>query len=322
MKKYRPVSLKGVKTYPVGQRKSKVRTGLLGRPFEAGSSFGEFIRGLPDVLAAKDLKAIVASIVSAWRSRRPVILGMGAHPIKTGLSPLIIDLMRRGIITGIAANGACIIHDFELAFIGHTSEDVAGSLHEGTFGMAKETGSLINKAIKDGVKKGKGIGESIGEFISKSKFPHGELSIFGTGYRLGLPMTVHVALGTDIIHMHPGADGAAIGEGSLRDFRLLASVVADLEGGVYINLGSAVLLPEVFLKALTVARNLGNKVENITTVNMDFIQHYRARENVLKRPTLMRGTSYALTGHHEIMFPLLAAAVIEGVTDSLNNNAL
>jgi hypothetical protein len=226
---------------------------------------------------------------------------------------VIIDLMERGIITGLAANGACIVHDFELSYAGQTSEDVACAIADGSFGMARETGKHLNEAIKKGVKKGYGIGRAVGEFINESKFRHGELSVFGAGARLGLPVSVHVALGTDIIHMHPQADGAAIGEGSMRDFRLLASVVADLEGGVYVNLGSAVLLPEVFLKALAVARNLGHRVENIATVNMDFIQHYRCRENVLRRPTLGKGASHALTGHHEIMFPLLAAALIEEI---------
>jgi deoxyhypusine synthase len=236
---------------------------------------------------------------------------MGAHPIKLGLSPVIIDLMRRDVITAIATNGACVIHDFEIAMAGETSEDVARELCTGTFGMSKDTGRGVNLAINKGVKKGYGIGRSVGEHISKSRFKFREKSIFCSAYELGIPMTVHVAIGTDIIHMHPEADGAAIGKGSMDDFRLLASVVADLEDGVYINLGSAVVLPEVFLKALNIARNLGNRVENITTVNMDFIQHYRPRENVLRRPTMVCGRNVALTGHHEIMFPLLAAAVIE-----------
>jgi hypothetical protein len=221
--------------------------------------------------------------------------------------------MNRGIITAIATNGACIVHDFELSFMGKTSEDVAEELCKGSFGMAKETGEYINKAINSGVKKGYGIGKSLGEMIQNSKFKYKDMSIFGTACRLKLPATVHVAVGTDIIHMHPQADGRSIGEGSLRDFKLFTSVVSDLEGGVYINMGSAVIMPEVFLKALTVARNLRNKVENITTVNMDFIQHYRPTQNVLRRPTLQKGCAYALTGHHEIMFPLLAAAVIEEI---------
>ncbi len=220
----------------------------------------------------------------ARQNDRPVILGMGAHPIKVGLSPLIIDLMRKGIITALATNGACIIHDFEISFIGHTSEDVGKELCSGTFGMARETGRYLNRAINEGAKKGNGIGKAVGEMIYRSKFKFKGKSVFASAYEHDIPATVHVAIGTDIIHMHPDADGAAIGEGSFRDFRLFTSVVSDLEGGVYVNLGSAVLMPEVFLKALTIARNLGNKVENITTVNMDFIQHYRPTANVLKRP--------------------------------------
>jgi len=238
---------------------------------------------------------------------------MGAHPLKVGLSPLIIDLMKRGIITALATNGACIIHDFEMAYLGWTSEDVDKELCKGSFGMAGETGKYLNKAISAGVRKGYGIGKSVGEMINTSRFRFKGTSIFSAACELGIPATVHVAIGSDIIHMHPEADGSAIGEGSFRDFKLFAAVVSDLEGGVYINLGSAVIMPEVFLKALTIARNLGNKVEDITTVNMDFFQHYRPRENVLRRPTIQKGAAYALTGHHEIMFPLLTAAVIEDI---------
>lgn len=311
MKKYKPVSLKKLKTSPISKRKSKVEIALAATPHKPGKSFSDFIYNLPNILAAKDFRAVVSAVVSARNKKRPVILGMGAHPIKVGLSPVIIDLMNRGIITAIATNGACIVHDFELSFMGKTSEDVAEEICKGTFGMAKETGEFINKAINTGVKKGRGIGKSLGEMIYASKFKFKDMSIFGAAYKLKSPATVHIAIGTDITHMHPQAEGASIGEGSLRDFKLLTSVVSDLEGGVYINLGSAVIMPEVFLKALTIARNLGSKVENITTVNMDFIQHYRPHQNVLKRPTMQKGCSYALTGHHEIMFPLLAAAIIE-----------
>ncbi|MEW6675120.1 MAG: hypothetical protein AB1348_03755 [Nitrospirota bacterium] len=311
MKKYRHVSLRQVKTYSINKRKSKVSLNALATPPEKGDTFESFINKLPDILAVKDFKAVVAAIVKARKNRRPVILGMGAHPIKVGLSPVIIDLIKKEIITAIATNGACIIHDFELSFTGHTSEDVAEELCRGTFGMADETGRYLNRAIKEGVKKGYGIGRSVGEMISGSRFRFKEKSIFASAYKLDIPATVHIAIGTDIIHMHPEADGSVIGEGSLSDFRLFTSVVSDVEGGVYINLGSAVIMPEVFLKALTVARNLGNRVENITTVNMDFIQHYRPSENVLRRPTMKKGHAYALTGHHEIMFPLLAAAIIE-----------
>ncbi|HEX8949976.1 MAG TPA: hypothetical protein VF790_13485 [Dissulfurispiraceae bacterium] len=309
--KYRPVDLSRLRTYSIKDRGSKVSVEKAARPWQKGGTLRAFSDALPGFLAAQDLKSVAGAVVNAHRSGRPVVLGMGAHPIKVGLSPLIIDLMRRGVITAVAANGACIIHDFEISYMGQTSEDVARELCTGAFGMGEETGRLVNRAITGGVKKGGGLGRSVGEFIDSSDFPHREQSIFGGAFRLDIPATVHVGIGSDIIHMHPEADGASIGEGSLRDFRLFTSVVADLEGGVYINLGSAVVLPEVFLKALTTARNLGNKVEEFTTVNMDFIQHYRPRENVLRRPTMIKGRSFALTGHHEIMFPLLAALIIE-----------
>jgi len=311
MRKYRPVSLKGIKTYPLSSRKSKVGVEDGAVPYRKGGSFKAFLDGLPAILAASDLKAIVSAVVKAHKDGRPVVLGMGAHPIKVGISPVIIDLMRRGIITFIATNGACIVHDFELSRLGSTSEDVASELCAGRFGMAEETGKELNLAIKRGVRKGYGIGRSIGEYIFRGTDRFKDRSIFSESFRLGIPSTVHVALGTDIIHMHPEADGAVIGEGSLRDFRLFTAAISDLDGGVYINLGSAVIMPEVFLKALNVARNLGNRVEDITTVNMDFIQHYRPKENVLCRPTMMKGRAFAVTGHHEIMFPLLAGAVIE-----------
>ena len=278
-----------------------------------GDSFQAFLGKMPGVFAVNDFRGVVAAILSARENRRPVVLGMGAHPVKLGLSPVIIELLERGVITAIATNGACAVHDFEIAMGGRTSEDVAKELCSGSFGMAKETGRGLNLAVNSGVKKGHGMGKALGEYIDKGEFRHRDKSIFCVAHRLGVPITVHVAVGTDIVHMHPEADGASIGRGSMRDFRLLAAVVSDLEGGVYLNLGSAVIMPEVFLKALNVARNLGNKVEDITTVNMDFIQHYRPRENVLKRPTSVKGRSFALTGHHEIMFPLLAAAVIEGL---------
>ena len=313
MRKYKPVSLKNVKTCSISKRKSKISLAAVASIPEKGETFRTFLDSLPDILAAKNFKAAVAAVVKARQNNRPVVIGMGAHPIKVGLSPLIIDLVKKGVITAIAANGACIVHDFELSYIGHTSEDVGKELCKGTFGMADETGTYLNKAIKNGLKKEFGIGQSVGEMIYRSSFRFKNRSIFANACELGMPATVHVAIGTDIIHMHPEADGMAIGEGSLRDFRLFTAVVSDLEGGVYINLGSAVIMPEVFLKALTIARNLGNKVENITTVNMDFIQHYRPAENVLRRPTMNKGACYALTGHHEIMFPLLAAAIIEEI---------
>ncbi|MHB8881253.1 MAG: GSU2086 family protein [Thermodesulfovibrionales bacterium] len=311
MKKYRPVSLKAVRSYSLCSRKSKVSVKSSAGVHAAGDSLKAFLKKLPDTFAAQDLRSVVSAIVKARRDRRPVVLGMGAHPVKLGLSPVIIDLMQRGIITGLATNGACAIHDYEMALAGHTSEDVGPELCTGTFGMAQETGRGLNRAINRGVKKGLGLGRAVGEHIIKNSFPHAGRSIFAAAYTLDLPLSVHVGIGTDIIHMHPEADGGLTGKGSMSDFRLFASVVADLEGGVYINLGSAVILPEVFLKALNIARNLGNTVSEFTTVNMDFIQQYRPRENVLRRPTMMAGRNYALTGHHEIMFPLLAAAVLE-----------
>ena len=313
MKVYRPLSFRKVKTYPVRRRRSKVSVAAFARPHQKGNTLGDFLNSLPDILAARDFRSVTDAIVKARRSGRPVVLGMGAHPIKTGLSPLIIDLMQRGIVTALAANGACIVHDFELSYAGHTSEDVEKELHKGTFGMAHETGKNLHRAIRDAAARGDGIGKSVGKLIHESTYALREQSIFAHAYALKIPATVHVAVGTDIIHMHPAVDGAALGKGTLHDFRLFSSVVADLDGGVYVNLGSAVIMPEVFLKALTVARNLGYKVENITTINMDFLQHYRPTQNVLRRPTLRRGASYALTGHHEIMLPLLAAAVIEAI---------
>ncbi len=311
MKKYRPISLRSARTYSLCSRTSKVSLKSFARPPVKGDTLKAFLEKLPDAYAAGDFRSIVSAVVSARNNGRPVVLGMGAHPIKLGLAPVIIELMKKDVISALATNGAATVHDFEIALVGHTSEDVAAELCDGSFGMAEETGRGVNLAIRKGAKEGNGIGKSVGEYIYRGDFAHKDDSIFSNAYELGKPATVHVAIGTDIIHMHPGADGAAIGKGSMIDFRLLAAVIADLEGGVYINLGSAVILPEVFLKALNVARNLGNRVEDITTVNMDFIQHYRPKENVLKRPTSLKGRNFALTGHHEIMFPLLAAAIIE-----------
>ncbi len=240
---------------------------------------------------------------------------MGAHPIKVGLSPIIIHLMERDILQGLALNGAGIIHDFEVALKGQTSEDVASEIGRGAFGMAEETGRMINAAINRGWEKGWGIGRSLGEMIVTEKFPYRHLSLTAAGVRLNIPVTVHVALGTDIIHMHPQSRGAAIGEGSHLDFRLFAALISRLQGGVYINLGSAVILPEVFLKALTLARNLGFAVTHFTTLNLDFIAHYRPLTNVVRRPTLAGGKGFHFTGHHEIMFPLLAAALVEKIQE-------
>lgn len=283
--------------------------------WQRGGSLQKFLDGLPGILAVSTFRAVVEAIVKAHRRKRPVIVGMGAHPLKVGLGPILVDLMERGIVTAVAMNGAVIIHDFELALMGHTSEEVDAEIDSGRFGMAEETGRMLNEAIASGVKDGQGLGEAIGHYINryKGQFPNRATSILATGARLGVPVTVHVAMGTDIIHMHPSADGAAIGAGSLLDFRRLAAVVAGMEGGVYINLGSAVIMPEVFLKTVTLGRNLGHRLSDITTVNMDFLSHYRPLTNVVRRPTQKGGKGYALTGHHEIMVPLLAAAVLEAL---------
>jgi hypothetical protein len=309
--KYTPIDTSKIKTYSLSDRKSKVDVSAAGAPFKPGGSFLEFLDTLPGILAADSFRAVAGAIALAHRNKRPVILGMGGHVIKVGLTPIIVDLMERGIITALAMNGSCIVHDFEMAYQGRTSEDVDAEIGDGSFGMAEETGRIVNDAVERGVSEGLGIGASVGRAIHAGGFRCPDKSLLAAAYRLGLPATVHVAVGTDILHMHPAADGASIGEGSLRDFRLLCSVVASMEGGVYINLGSAVLLPEVFLKAVTLARNLGSPLADITTVNMDFIQGYRPNTNVVRRPTMKGGRGYSLTGHHEIMFPLLSAAVLE-----------
>jgi hypothetical protein len=310
-RKIEPLSLEGIKTYPISSRKSLVKVEDFARTFLPRSSFRRFLESLPGFLAAKDFREVVARIAKAHRQGKPVILGMGAHPLKVGLSPLIIHLMEKGILQGVALNGAGIIHDFEIAFAGKTSEDVASEIGEGSFGMAEETGRMLNEAINRGWEKGWGLGLSVGQMIWKSRFPHRRLSVTAAGAMLEIPVTVHVAMGTDIIHLHPQSRGAAVGEGSHRDFRLFAALVSRLEGGVYLNLGSAVILPEVFLKALTLVRNQGYGVKHFTTVNMDFIPHYRPLTNVVRRPTLEGGKGFHLTGHHEIMFPLLCAAILE-----------
>jgi len=310
-KNFKPLDFSKVRTYPVTKRFSKVQTSLLGKKIAKGVTLRSFVRGLPNILAAQNLKSIAAKIADCHRKRKTVLLGMGAHPIKVGLSPLIIDFMERGIIDALALNGAGIIHDFELAYMGETSEDVAASLKDGSFGMGEETGAFINAAIIEGTRLDLGVGAAVGNAIVKNHLPYRRLSILATASRLGIPVTCHIAIGTDIIHMHPKADGKALGDCSLRDFRTLTAVVATLGGGVYLNFGSAVILPEVFLKAGSLARNLGNAVENLTTVNLDFLQHYRPLTNVVSRPTLQTGKGYQITGHMEIMVPLLFGAVLE-----------
>ena len=310
-KRIRPLSPRGLKTYSLKERKSKVAVADFATPYRAGSSMKEFLQGLPKILAGRDLHSVAEAVVKAVKGGRMVALGMGAHVIKAGLSPIIIDLIERGVVKAVAMNGAGIVHDFETAYAGATSEDVDTELLTGNFGTARETGTILNRAIRKNPEKG--IGAAVGEMIERSKYPYKEKSILAACQRMSIPATVHVALGTDILHIHPQMDGAATGRATMTDFRTFSSVVASLEGGVYINMGSAVILPEVFLKALTLARNLGYRVKEITTVNMDFLRHYRPLTNVVRRPTAGGGQGFSLTGHHEIMVPLLSAAIIEAL---------
>ena len=310
---YEEFDLSAVQTYPLKSRKSKARIEDFGRPLATGTSpatLGAFIDSLPNVLAAADFKAVVRAIVDARRADG-VVWGLGAHVIKTGLGPVLIDLMQRGFVSAIATNGAAVIHDFEIALAGSTSEDVDESLGPGRFGMADETGRLLNGAITDGVAKKLGIGQAVGAFLVNRSPQFARASVLAEAARLGIPVTVHVAIGTDIIHMHPAASGSAIGEGSLRDFRYFVSNVARLERGVYLNCGSSVVLPEVFLKAVALARNRGLALAQLTTVNLDFIRSYRPETNVVARPTAGTGRGYSIIGHHEIMIPLLAAAIVD-----------
>ena len=309
----KPLSLKDVKTYPLRKRASKVSITDFGSPWARGGNLGVWFEKLPGILAARDLGILVDRLAKAAKEHKIIILAMGAHTIKVGLGPIILDLMERGIVSGVAMNGAGIIHDLEIAMIGATSEDVASGLPDGRFGMAQETGEFLNKAIKKGAKDGIGLGYSVGKHILEASLPFSQYSVVAGAARLNIPLTVHVAIGTDIIHIHPEVDGAAIGETSHHDFRIFSALVGRLEGGVYINLGSAVILPEVFLKALTLVRNMGIQVKDFTTVDMDFIKHYRPVTNVVKRPTLEGGHGISLIGHNEIMFPLVAAAVIEAL---------
>ena len=279
---------------------------------QSGQSFASFFDALPNILKATDLKRLVELIVKAHEKGKPILVMMGAHVIKCGLNPIIIDLMRSGIISGLALNGAGAIHDSELAFWGTTSEDVAEGLADGSFGMARETGKILNDTIAAAKGSGMGFGEALGKRIAAESPKFVQYSLLATGYELGVPVTVHVGIGTDIVHQQPNADGAAIGELSYRDFKIFANNVSQLgDGGVALLFGSSVLLPEVFLKALTIARNLGHPAHNFTTANFDMLPHYRPRVNVVERPVLTGGQGFQFIGHHEIMIPLLAAAIKE-----------
>jgi hypothetical protein len=308
---YEPFDLSGVRTYPLKSRPSKARAEDFARPLQAGASVGEFLDSLPNMLAASELKAVARAIVAAPAQGSGVVWGLGAHVIKTGLGPVLIDLMERGLVSAIATNGAAVIHDFEIALSGATSEDVDRTLGPGTFGMADETGRLLNGAINEGVARGLGLGQAVATYLHDRSPQHARVSVLAAAGRLGIPVTVHVAIGTDIIHMHPAASGAALGEGSLRDFRYFVTNITRLERGVFLNCGSAVVLPEVFLKAVALSRNRGVPLAGLTTVNLDFIRSYRPQTNVVARPTAgTAGHGYSLVGHHEIMIPLLAAAVL------------
>jgi hypothetical protein len=299
---WEPLDLKGIKTRSLRERKSKVEVTRFAAPLVPGSTIKGFLDSLPQFLAAQDFREIVSRVVKAVKGDKMILLGMGAHPIKVGLSPIIINLIEKGVIRGLAMNGAGIVHDVEIAMAGRTSEEVEEGLGTGSFGVTEETAEFINAALKDGQSQGWGVGRAVGKALQDEKeLPYREKSICAAALRLDIPLTVHIAIGTDVVHIHPSTDGSILGEMTYHDFRLFASLVAALEGGVYINVGSAVIMPEVFLKALSAARNLGHKVEDFAT------------QNVVQRPTAKGGKGFALTGHHEIMFPLLAAAIIEGL---------
>ena len=309
--KLRPLDPRRARTEKLANLSRLVRREGFASEVAAGASFRDFLESLPETLAAAQLRELARAIADAKRAGRMVLLMSGAHPIKVGLAPIICGMLRDGIIGALATNGAAIIHDFELAYAGRTSEDVGTGLAEGKFGMAEETGAFLNRAAKLAAAEHKGLGEIVGREILAAQLKYGGQSVFATAYQVGAPATVHVTLGADIIHMHPEADGSAIGAATMADFHRLATVVSELSRGVVINLGSAVVMPEVFLKALNLARNLGRKVTNFTAADMDFIRHYRPRNNVVERPTETGGRRVVLTGHHEVMFPLLAAAVRE-----------
>jgi hypothetical protein len=310
----READLAAIRTVPVARRPNKVKTEEFAHPPRDDRSFHAFLASLPDVLVARDFVAVADAIADAARRRRGVVAMLGGHIVKTGISPLLIELMRRGVITHLAMNGSAAIHDYEVARFGATSEDVAAGLRDGTFGMADETGREMNAAFVEGMQAQQGMGESLGRaLVARSDLAHPEMSLLRAAMELGIPSTVHAALGAEIIHQHPAANGAAIGDTSHRDFRRLAASLTDIhDGGVVLNLGSAVIMPEVFLKALTIARNLNEgRPRDFVSADFDMQRHYRPRVNVVQRPTLDSGKGYEITGHHEIMVPMLVWAVID-----------
>jgi hypothetical protein len=312
MSKYKnkPLTPEDLKTYSLESRKSKVKVKDFARVLRGGESISQFIDSLPDVLAAKDFRQFLHLMGKAREKKKAIIFALGAHVIKVGLNPVLVDLMKRGWVTCLALNGAGIIHDFEIAYCGQTSEDVSIQLKEGQFGMAQEPGEMLNKAINSGSEEDLGLGEAVGRMLATSDFPYKDISLLANSYELTIPTTVHVALGTDTIHFHPQSKGEALGKTSLKDFFLFCSLLEKLdEGGVFINVGSAVVLPEVFLKAVTVVRNKGISLTGFTTAVFDFIHHYRPYQNVVKRPVGEKGRGFYFVGHHELMIPLLAAAL-------------
>jgi hypothetical protein len=307
---YEEFDLSDVRTYPLDSRTSKTRVEDFARPVVKGATFRQWYDSLPAILGARDVRRVVDAMAAAHRSGAGIVWGLGAHVIKTGVSPVLIDLMRRGFVSAVALNGAGIIHDFEVAMAGATSEDVDEALGPGRFGMAEETGRLLNGIIAGASRDGLGFGQAVGQFLSRERAKYRDLSLTAVAHELGIPVTVHVAVGTDIIHMHPEASGAAIGDVSLRDFRYITSCVARLKGGVYVNCGSAVVLPEVFLKAVALARNRGADLSGLTTVDIDFMRMYRPQTNVVTRPVAgTDGVGISLVGHHEVLIPLIAAAL-------------
>ncbi len=310
MGRYREADLGRLTVGSIAARPTRVRVEDFARPLDPAAAQA-VLASLPDQLAARALREVIARIAASRRAGRPVVAMCGGHIVKVGVSPCLIALMEHGVITHLALNGAAAIHDVEIARAGSTSEDVEAHLHQGSFGMVDETGTFMNQAAIEGARRAEGLGEAWGRALTEERPAHLEASLLAAAWRLGVPATVHVAFGTDTIHHHPRCDGAALGETTLRDFRIFAATLAEAHGASVLNLGSAVLLPEVFLKALAVARNLGADLSNLTTVNLDQIQHYRPRVNVIERPTRAAGSrGYALTGHHEIMIPLLAAALL------------
>jgi hypothetical protein len=306
----KPFDLHGLKTYDLASRPSKVFVEDLGRPLAAGATVADWLDALPKQLAANELRKVRDHLCRAKADGRTVVAAMGGHVIKTGCGPYLIDWIRRGVVGAVAMNGAAAIHDLELALAGKTSEDVASTLHAGQFGMARETADAFALAALGGSQDGTGLGAGLGRFLDGTKCLHPDASVLLAAYRAGVPCTVHVALGTDIVHMHPHVSGAALGEASLLDFRILCGVVATMAHGVWLNLGSAVLLPEVLLKAVSVVRNFGHSLDGLVTVNVDKESRYRSTVNVLTRPAA-HGTGVELTGHHEVLLPLLHAAVAE-----------